>query len=181
MSTVMLKSGAIIRGDKDEYRYSLWRVWDDTLPIMVFVMFNPSKADHTFNDPTIRRCISFAKREGFGGIRVVNLFAFRSSVPSALVHEKDPVGPRNDYFIRTACSGADNSGGRVVAAWGALTYSGRKTFENARIDAVLSMLAHANIPVWCLGTTGNGQPCHPVRLAGDTPLVLYHAAQAPHG
>jgi hypothetical protein len=67
-------SGAVL-SDCGQYRYRLWRVWDDCLPLMVFVMQNPSTATADADDPTIRKCIGFAKRHGYGGVSVRNVFA----------------------------------------------------------------------------------------------------------
>ncbi len=66
------------------YRYSLAREWNSNAPRIGFVMLNPSTADATSNDPTIRRCINFARFWGYGAIEVVNLFAYRASHPAQL-------------------------------------------------------------------------------------------------
>jgi uncharacterized protein DUF1643 len=63
------------------YRYSLTRVWDEALPTITFVLLNPSTADDQQLDPTLRRCVSFAKREGYGGMITLNLYAFRATDP----------------------------------------------------------------------------------------------------
>ncbi|TMF61888.1 MAG: DUF1643 domain-containing protein, partial [Chloroflexi bacterium] len=68
--------GATFSADR-RYRYRLWRRWDGARPVVAFVMLNPSTADARRDDPTIRRCIGFAKSWGFGGVEVVNLFAYR--------------------------------------------------------------------------------------------------------
>lgn len=78
------------------FRYALWREWDATLPAVMLIGLNPSTADANHNDPTIRRCIGFARDWGFGGVRVLNLFAFRATYPDDLKAAADPVGPRND-------------------------------------------------------------------------------------
>lgn len=75
--------GAVI-SDDGRYRYRLWRTWAPELPRMAWIMLNPSTADAEVDDPTIRRCVGFAKREGCGGIEVVNLYAYRSTDPSVL-------------------------------------------------------------------------------------------------
>ena len=98
------------------YRYLLTRRWG-TVPAMVWIMLNPSTADAFAEDPTIRRCLIFAHREGCGGLTVVNLFALRSTDPKALTRHPDPVGPANDTFIRGHCAPAGNaSRGRVGCA-----------------------------------------------------------------
>lgn len=85
------------------YRYRLTRTWDQCLvcnrPPAVFVMLNPSTADASLDDPTIRRCVGFAKAWGCPGLTVVNLYALRSADPKALWSHPDPVGPDNNRWI----------------------------------------------------------------------------------
>ncbi len=66
------------------YRYALWRTWDESKPFAMFVGLNPSTADELEDDPTIRRCINFSKLWGYGGLCMVNLFAYRATDPTAL-------------------------------------------------------------------------------------------------
>ena len=96
------------------YRYLLWRIWDENRPPAVFVMPNPSTADEIKNDPTVERCERRARAMGFGGLRVANIFALRSTDPAALYQHADPVGPDNDAAIIESVAGA----GIVVCAWG---------------------------------------------------------------
>src|SRR4028119_2392792 len=81
------------------YRYALWRTWDAARPPVAFVLLNPSTADARRDDPTIRRCANFARTWGFGGLEVVNLFAFRATHPTDLKCAADPVGPQNDVHL----------------------------------------------------------------------------------
>lgn len=145
------------------YRYTLDWVWDAGLPVALFIMLNPSTADATEDDPTIRRCRTFAKREGCGGLTVVNLFALRATNPDALTKHQDPIGPGNDTYILRALRRDPEV---VIAAWGA------HLFARPRVAAVAAILA----PVWqvnCLGTTKGGDPRHPLYVRGDTPLVAW--------
>jgi len=87
-------SGATFSTDR-VYRYALWRVWDAALPSFVVIGLNPSTADETENDPTIRRCIGFAKREGCGGLVMLNLFAVRATDPRVMMAHPEPIGPDN--------------------------------------------------------------------------------------
>src|SRR5580693_7206992 len=88
---------AVIEG---EYRYSLTRIWDSSLFPMVFIMLNPSTADHRNDDPTITRCRNRALRDNTAGrLVVVNLFALRATDPRALTRHPEPVGPGNDDWI----------------------------------------------------------------------------------
>lgn len=138
------------------YRYRLEREWDSELPKVAFIMLNPSTADAEKDDPTIRRCIGFAKSWGFGGLIVGNLFALRSTDPAALYSHPDPVGPDNDACLRGIASCAE----QVVCAWG--THGAL----NGRGLAVGEMLNSANLAA--LKLTADGHPGHPLYIAGDT-------------
>ena len=98
------------------YRYLLTRSWAPLLPRCCFVMFNPSTADGLVDDPTIRRCIGFAQRWGYGGLDVVNLFAWRCPFPAFVRLADEPVGPCNDLQLREAVTHKDTR--LVVVAWG---------------------------------------------------------------
>jgi hypothetical protein len=149
------------------FRYSLTRSWEPGQPLAVFVMINPSTADHTVNDPTIVRCIGFAKREGFGGMIVVNAYALRSTDPVNV--RRDPgaaIGPRNDGMIRLAASDADRTGGRIIVAWGP------KTWARSRTRYVAHNLL-ADWPLWCLGVAKDGSPRHPLMVRTEQPLTRW--------
>lgn len=148
---------AAIIDSTEVYRYALVREWDEALPRVCFVMLNPSVADAVTDDPTVRRCMSFARRWGMGSIEVVNLYAYRATSPRALWFASDPVGPENDRYIDVAATRA----AVVVAAWGAHgTHGGRYA----------AVLCRLNAPR-CLGLTLSGQPRHPLYVRGDTPLI----------
>jgi hypothetical protein len=150
------------------YRYWLTRTWDTGKAPLCWVLLNPSTADDRQDDPTIRRCMSFARSLGYGGIHVVNLFAFRATRPRQLRAADDPVGPANDRFIVRAARRAD----RVIAAWGCHgAYQGRDR-------EVMALLAQTGAPVACLGMTRDGWPRHPLYLPGDAVPVPFTAANA---
>lgn len=152
-------SGAVISG---EYRYSLWRVWDTALPRAVFIMLNPSTANHIDADATLRRCIGFVRSwSSYGSIEVVNLFALRSAYPEKLSQVVDPIGPENDRYIQQAIERA----GIIICAWGACTYI------QGRDKEVFQLLE--NKEAYCLGTTKKGMPRHPLYLDATTPLERY--------
>lgn len=154
-------SGAVI-SDCGTYRYRLWRRWNDR-PVCCFVMLNPSTANAEQDDPTIRRCIGYARGWGFGGLDVVNLFAFRATDPASLLAAHDPIDPENDRHLREAAWDA----GAVVCAWGAYgRYLGRS-------EAVCEMLDAAGIPLRALKVTRGGEPGHPLYLRNDARLVPY--------
>lgn len=155
-------SGAVI-SPCGLYRYRLYRRWAHGAP-MLFVMLNPSTADATEDDPTIRRCIGFAKREGMPAIEVVNLFAYRATDPADLAKAADPVGPENTRHILEAAIAA----GRVVAAWGKSVPS-RLRARPAQILALLSNRAS----VYAIGKAGEPPAArHPLYLRADAPLEL---------
>jgi hypothetical protein len=140
------------------HRYRLWRAWTWSAPRVAFLMLNPSTADETKLDPTLRRCLGFARAWGYGGFEVINLFALRSSKPSVLYTHKDPVGPANDAAILDVtlrCA-------LTVAAWGV------HGLRLHRGDTVRRMVANAGRPaLHVLGLTRNGAPKHPLYLPAD--------------
>jgi len=137
------------------YRWWLSRTWGAAAP-MVFIGLNPSTADASLDDPTIRRCIGFARREGCGGLVMLNLFALRSTDPVLLYPAANPVGTDNDRHIR------ERAVGTVVAAWGAHPLAAARAKE---VQALLT------VPLLCLGTTKDGSPRHPLYVRADAPLL----------
>lgn len=136
------------------YRYSLFRGWDDDLPAVAFVMLNPSTADGLKDDPTIRRCIGFARAWGFGRLEVFNLFALRATSPKDMKASKHPVGPSNDDVLAGLL---DRKFGKIVAAWGAHgSHLGRSTAVRKMIPGM-----------WALRLTGDGEPGHPLYVPSD--------------
>ncbi len=141
------QQGAIIQGP---YRYRLWRTWNAHQPTLLWILLNPSTANGTQDDPTLRRLVSFSRSFGYGGLVVVNLFAWRATSPQALKEADDPIGPDNDRFIREAAAHAQ----QIVVAWG-----NGGTYQQRDQD-VLTLLTPS--PLWCLGITRDGHPMHPL-------------------
>jgi hypothetical protein len=108
-----MEKDAIFSDDRI-FRYVLWRIWDRTKPLVTFIGLNPSTADEEADDQTIKKCVGFVKRWGYGGLYMVNLFAFRATRPRELLKSSDPVGPNNDEWIEKILKKAD----LVVGAWG---------------------------------------------------------------
>jgi len=159
--TKIMKQGAAI-DPTGLYRYSLWREWDAHAPRVVFVMLNPSRADANTDDPTLRRCLGFARSWGCGSIEVVNLFAYRASRPDILRLVSDPVGPENDRYLQEAIDRAD----KILVAWG-----NRGSLRN-RYQIVSSwLMSRENL--YCLGITQIGHPRHPLYVRSNTTLVSY--------
>lgn len=145
-----------------EYRYALGRIWDPSNPRTLYVIgLNPSTADETEDDPTIRRCIGFAKAFGCGGLTMLNLFALRSTDPKGLRAVADPIGPENDLTLLSARM-LENV--VIVAAWGVHgTFMGRDREVRKMFDGQLHHL----------GLTKDGHPKHPLYLKSDTSLTRW--------
>lgn len=152
---------AVIGGLGREFRYELRRIWDDGLPLVVVIMLNPSTADADIDDPTIRRLMVFARNWGQGGLLVVNLYAFRAAAPAALARARDPIGPRNATFMEAAMIYAGGHGQRALAAWGAPPAS-LGADHAARSRQVTAMAKARGVDLYCLGTTRDGHPMHPM-------------------
>lgn len=153
------------------FRLSLARTWDASLPVLLFVMLNPSKADAEIDDPSIRKCVGFAQRNGYGGIIVVNLYAYRATDPNELRIAGYPVGERNDAHILAAAWDVTARGGRTVVAWGA------NASGSARAAAVLEMLEQI-APVYTLRVLADGTPGHPLMLPYSCKITPYREAAA---
>lgn len=151
-----MKTGAAL-SPCGRYRYALWRRWDPAGKYAVFIGLNPSTADAEHDDPTIKRCIDFAKRWGYSGLAMVNLFAFRATQPKDMMAAKDPVGPDNDKWLQHASKDA----GVVVAAWGAGGGHLGRDQEVARM-----FQGH----LMALKKLKGGRPGHPLYVSGETQL-----------
>lgn len=150
------------------YRYALTRIWDLAEHPLAFVMLNPSTADALVDDPTIRRCRGYARREGYGGIVVVNLYGYRATRPEKLLDVDDPVGPQNDDALRELLGILGRTGGPLVCAWGATN----PKLTAPRVDRLEQLADAANVrELLCLGTTADGHPRHPLYVRGDAPLI----------
>lgn len=126
---------------------------------VAFIGLNPSTADETKDDPTIRRCVGFATRWQFERLVMLNVFAYRSTDPRRLADVDDPIGPENDHWIAVEAAAAD----RVVCAWGAWG----KGHHGDGHD-VADCLEGINVPLYVLGFTKQGHPRHPLYVRGDT-------------
>lgn len=155
-----MKKGADI-SPCGEYRYRLWRQWTPGRRV-VWIMLNPSTADASLDDPTIRRCMGFTKEWGIGGIEVINLFALRSSSPKDLLTHGSPMGIHNDHIIMEALCTAKVVSGNVIAAWGAL----KPRFVKRALH-VVAMCTEVGIDLLCLGQTKGGHPRHPLYVRKD--------------
>lgn len=155
-----MTKGAILSRNR-LYRYVLWREWNINKKTCAFIGLNPSTADEYEDDPTLRRCINFAKDWGFGKCVIVNLFAYRATDPDELRNQANPVGYKNNQQIKIQCAQAD----LIVAAWG------NRGVYLQRDEAVRKLLK--DIPLKCFKITSKGQPAHPLYQAKNTRLINY--------
>lgn len=150
------------------YRYLLWRHWSDGDRFINFLMLNPSTADEAVNDPTVERCQRRAKRLGFDGLYVTNLFALRSTDPAMLYTHPEPVGLDNDQHILETASDSEI----VVCAWGA---HGQHAERLVQVRRKL-LLAGFGGKLLCLGLTKYGHPRHPLYVPYAEPLKEFWRA-----
>lgn len=151
----------------ERYRYLLSRQWADEGKTAMFIMLNPSTATAFVDDPTVRRCVDFAKKWGYGCLEIANLFGFRATDPKALngLSEKEAVGPDNDTLLMSAASKAD----LVVLACGT---GGTRYSREFKVRA---MLHKAGIQPHYLKLTKTGMSCHPLYLPSTLQPVPYAA------
>jgi hypothetical protein len=147
----------------EAYRYALTRIWDVSAPRAVFVMLNPSTATEVQNDPTVERCERRARALGFGGFRVVNIFAYRATDPRVMRAQADPVGPGNDAALVEAAGWGD----QIICAWG---NHGAHLRRGAAVEALLRAQGK---PLFHLSLTKEGVPKHPLYIGYAVQPVLW--------
>lgn len=150
------------------YRYRLTR---GAGRLLAFVMLNPSTADADQDDPTIRRCLAFAKREGYDGIDVANVYAWRATDPRALLSAANPFGDNDTHLLDLSLRHKV-----IVCAWGSNAIQAH--VDHARRILTGKRGSHT-ARLFCLGTTKNGSPRHPLYVRGDAPLLPWPAAETP--
>lgn len=147
------------------WRYTLWRRFDldPNAPFAMFIGLNPSTADEYEDDPTIRRCIGYAKSWGCGALLMTNAFAYRATNPEVMKAQSDPVGPDNDDALLAWSEHASI----VVAAWGE---HGRHLDRHDRVRQLVPNLHYLKL-------NKDGTPAHPLYLRADlTPRPWSHAS-----
>jgi hypothetical protein len=179
MAQTIPKFGANVVGTANisacgAYRYSLSRIWSnhEKPALLGICMLNPSTADGHEDDPTIRRCMNFAHRDGYDGLFVFNIFAYRTKSVVELFkrsqdHDFDIVGPLNIIYSQKVISIVDN----VIVAWGNNIKEGLVGWEESELLLESIIYEHGN--PYCLGTTKSNQPKHPLYLSGETGLEVY--------
>lgn len=159
-----LGEGTAVFDGSRAYRYRLTRIWDPDLPIVTWCLLNPSTADGSTGDPTLHRVVGFSRSWGFGGVVVVNLFAWKSPSPTHLIAVPDPVGPANDRYVGDAVANAHT----LVVAWGNGGALPNPSTSVPRCEEVSALLEGSLQPRLALDYTGRGQPRHPLYLSRDT-------------
>jgi hypothetical protein len=163
----VMNTGAVF-SDCRRYRYRLWRIWDASLSPACFILMNPSTADEIANDPTVERCQRRAAMLGYGGLIVVNVFAWRETdsrkLPKLVAAGTDITGPDNDAAILSAARESK----LVVCGWG-------KPGElNGRGRSVVRLLNDAGITPHALAVNADGSPKHPLYIGYSikpTPII----------
>ena len=145
--------------DCRKYRYTLSRTWNGKKKTILFIGLNPSTANEKIDDPTIRRCINYAQNWGYGSLLMVNLFAYRATMPSELKNVKNPIGNDNDLHIIELSKKADIA----VADWG---NEGSLLSRDKEVKKILPNLM-------CLKINKSGQPAHPLYQKKDLKLIKY--------
>ena len=159
MPDLFLKSGATFSPCRT-WRYALWRIWDDDKMAVLWIGLNPSTAEEEKNDPTVRRCMGFSRDWGYGGIFMLNVFAFRATDPQVMKAAEDPIGQENYRTIQEYHEVA----GLTVAAWGV---HGAFMDQAAAVCRLERISPHAKTrylgeDLWCLDITQGGHPSHPL-------------------
>jgi hypothetical protein len=154
------QSRCVWAGNSNQYRYILNRTWDKTKPKIAFIGLNPSTADERIDDNTVRKCITVARRDGFGEMTMLNIYAYRSTDPSVLKTHPQPTGDLNDKHIFAECQGAS----KIVVAWGSHV-------PDDRHQSLLKLLD--GFTLWCFAKNKDGKPKHPLYVSNQAPLILY--------
>lgn len=147
------------------HRYLLRREWDTKRPCMTWIMLNPSLADEFNDDPTIRRCVTFAEKFGYGKIMIVNLYSFITPYPETLWHMEEQINKDTDFYIKYAFEKAHI----IIAGWGKLP-----KWANTRRDKIISLATHHK-NLYCLKQNKDGNPAHPLYLPKESNLIIYRS------
>lgn len=150
------------------YREILTRYWGPGDAMFPFIWLNPSTADANVDDPTIRRGMGFAKREGAAGMVIGNLYSFRATDPKTLIKAQDPYGPNNDETLRLIAVQAVAAGMPICCGWGASNPNGYAVLRALRIFTSVG-----GAKLVCLGRTKEGHPRHPLYVKADQPFEPY--------
>jgi hypothetical protein len=145
-----MENGAIFSEDK-RFRYSLWRIWNDKKPLIMFIGLNPSIANDESNDRTVSKLIKYTEAWGFGGFYICNLFAFITPYPKELKKAESPTGEKNNHYLLETATKCE----KIVCMWG---NHGSFKERDKEVTAMFSKMH-------CLDKTKSGQPKHPLYLS----------------
>ncbi|MFJ2406647.1 DUF1643 domain-containing protein [Streptomyces xanthochromogenes] len=154
--------GSATYGTGRIHRYTLTRTWAASGSYAAFVLYNPSTATAETDDATVRRLISFARREGHGGLVLANVFAVRSRNPYALFQRDAEIGPHNNELLAFLADTVTD----ITVGWG-------MRGSLPRAQRVEQLLLARGARLWALGTTKHGYPRHPLYLPNSAPLTRY--------
>ena len=140
--------------DKKE-RYSLAREWDKSKNKILYIMFNPSKADDNRDDPTIRRLIDFTKKFNYGGFFVGNIFTKITPNPKDIDKSSGITYKNSEELLKLI-----NKVDEIVYAWG-------NSIEEPKILKKLIFKPK------CFGKNFNGTPKHPLYLSSSSKLESF--------
>jgi hypothetical protein len=160
-----MEKGAIL-SECNSYRYQLWRIWNNELAKVLFIMLNPSTADADIDDPTIRRCIGFAKAWGYGGLYVCNLFAYRATDPKELLKIDNPFGDANIWHTRELVDKVE----KVICAWGNRPILKKVLKGQSEMDLV----RFAEGKLHAIDLAKDGTPKHPLYLKSSLKPVIFN-------
>ena len=149
-----------------KYRYTLHRTWDNSKEKIVFIGVNPSTADETIDDATLTKCMNYAKAWGYGGLVMLNLFAYRATDPTVMKSARDPIGgSENDSFIKKYTDPKKIS--KVICAWG----EHGKHLDRANL--VIKSHIHSDAKLYALKINKSGAPHHPLYLSNKVKPTIY--------
>lgn len=143
--------------DCGRHRLLLWRIWDESKPLVMFIGLNPSTANAMSDDPTIRRVKSMAKNWGYGGVYMLNLFTYISTDPKQL-NISDGNTVHSDFYLTTTADCVE----KIICAWGNFKVFGR----DKEVRSLFSL-------AYALHINQNGSPKHPLYVKVDTKPILF--------
>lgn len=161
----LFADGSAVLSDCGRYRYRLDRTMGWPGPVFAFFGINPSTADASIDDATVRKWRGFTRRWNGSRFIVGNVFAYRATDVRELAKAEDPVGPLNSLHLIEIAAAADV----LVPCWG----DRNKVPQQLRrhIDDCLDLLHDTGKPVKSFGLSKGGDPLHPLMLGYATELV----------
>ncbi|RZU28885.1 DUF1643 domain-containing protein [Edaphobacter modestus] len=162
---IWVRSKAVFGGPKDEYRYTLEREWDTSLPTVMICMMNPSTASPAVDDPTVAKCRRYAEDWGYGRLLVGNTFAYRATDQKRLMIVADPIGPENDAHLQAMAQRAS----MIVFAYG----KPHRSLQHRGPTVARLLSDGGRRPLHVLKLCNDGTPSHPLYQRGDLKPSLW--------